>query len=288
MFRDESSKVIQKAHAQWGTAASPTSAASASAPSSSASWTSSPSATSHDTRSPVADSPTSQAEIVLSRNLEILSPRIQSKIEPTLEQRGLQFFIEQYLMSTPDAPSLDRHLAVYSGNTEAMQTVMMAVGLAGLSHRKGDRAMNLMARQKYTLALKQTGQLIAAGPSDTVAVMGPLRAVVTLAMFEVVQGKGSKLSTGTANIHILGAIALLRNVVPQSQMPVFGARAILQLMYSLVSHGILKTLEQSVRENINSTLVNTLANHRHATTTSVLRSPCHGEGNLASGGAVYL
>lgn len=167
--------------------------------------------------------------------MELLSPKIQAKVEPTVEQRGLQFFIEQYLMKTPDAPSLDRHLAVYSGSTEAMQNVMIAVGLSGLSHRQEDRAMNLVARQKYTTALKQTGQLIAAGPSDAISVMGPLRAVVTLAMFEVVQGKGSKLSTGTANIHILGAIALLRNVVPKSQMPIFGARALLQLMYSLVS-----------------------------------------------------
>ncbi|KAF7532095.1 hypothetical protein G7054_g8275 [Neopestalotiopsis clavispora] len=188
----------------------------------------------NDTRSPVDDGPASPAEIVLSKNMQLLSPKIPSKVEPTLEQRGLQFFIEQYLMKTPDAPSADRHLAVYSGSTQAMQTVMMAVGLAGLSHKRGDKAMNLIARQKYTAALKQTGQLIATGPSDVISVMGPLRAVVTLAMFEVVQGKGSKLSTGTANIHILGAIALLRNVVPHSQYPVFGARAILQLMYSLL------------------------------------------------------
>ncbi|KAK6088344.1 White-opaque regulator 1-like protein 2 [Seiridium cupressi] len=234
MFRDESSKVIQKAHAQWGTATTPPSAASASAPSSSASWASSPSATTNDTRSPITESPASPAEIVLSRNMELLSPKIQAKVEPTVEQRGLQFFIEQYLMTTPDAPSADRHLAVYSGSSQAMQSVMIAVGLAGLSHKRGDEEMNLLARQKYTTALKQTSQLIATGPADAIAVMGPLRAVVTLAMFEVVQGKGSKLSTGTANIHILGAIALLKNVVPKSQMPIFGARAILQLMYSLL------------------------------------------------------
>ncbi|KAI1847817.1 hypothetical protein JX265_009245 [Neoarthrinium moseri] len=233
MFRDESSKVIQKAHAQWGTAGSPPSAASASTASSSASWASSPTASTNDIRSPVADSPQSPAEMVLSRNMELLSPKLHAKIEPTLEQRGLRFFVEQYLMKSPDAPQASRHLAVYSGSSEAMQTVMIAVGLAGLSNRQADRAMNLVARQKYTTALKQTGQLIAAGPSDTVSVMGPLRAVVTLAMFEVVQGKGSRLSTGTANIHIFGAIALLKHVVPTSQVPVAGARAILQLMFSL-------------------------------------------------------
>lgn len=186
MFRDESSKVIQKAHAQWGTTAtSPMSTASASVASSSASWASSPSASGSDPRSPLADSPASQAEMVLSRNLEMLSPKIQSAVEPTLEQRGLQFFIEQYLMKSPDAPQAARHLAVYSGRSESLQTVMMAVGLAGLSNRKGDRSMNLVARQKYVTALKQTGRLVAMGPSDTMSVMGPLRTVVMLAMFEV-------------------------------------------------------------------------------------------------------
>jgi hypothetical protein len=186
MFRDESSKVIQKAHAQWGTTAtSPMSAASASVISSTASWASSPSVSGSDIRSPLGDSPTSPAEMVLNRNLELLSPKMQVAVEPTLEQRGLQFFIEQYLMKSPDAPQAARHLAVYSGSSDAIQTVMIAVGLAGLSNRARDRSMNLVARQKYVTALKQTGQLIATGPSDTLSVMSPLRAVVTLAMFEV-------------------------------------------------------------------------------------------------------
>lgn len=226
------------------------------------------------------DGPASPAEIVLSKNMQLLSPKIPSKVEPTLEQRGLQFFIEQYLMKTPDAPSADRHLAVYSGSTQAMQTVMMAVGLAGLSHKRGDKAMNLIARQKYTAALKQTGQLIATGPSDVISVMGPLRAVVTLAMFEVVQGKGSKLSTGTANIHILGAIALLRNVVPHSQYPVFGARAILQLMYSLVgvqSGGkMLGSFSWPLKKKtLMAIIVDPFSSDRHAAATAVLRGACH-------------
>ncbi|KAH8668336.1 hypothetical protein BX600DRAFT_254071 [Xylariales sp. PMI_506] len=230
MFRDESSKVIQKAHAQWGAGGSPPSAASAS---SSASWTSSPSSSTSEARSPPADGTESSAAIILNRNMQLLSPRIHATVEPTLEQRGIQFFIDNYLMKTPDAPQASQHLAVYSGSSPAMQSVMMAVGLAALSNKQGDRAMNLIARQKYTTALKQTGQLIASRPIDTPSVMSPLRAVVMLALFEVVQGRGSKLSTGTANIHIFGAIALLRTVFPASRLPVAGARAILQLMFSL-------------------------------------------------------
>ncbi|KAI0123845.1 hypothetical protein BJ170DRAFT_98432 [Xylariales sp. AK1849] len=229
MFRDESNKVIQKAHAQWGTVVSPdrSQLSSAASASSSASWTSSP-LTSSGT-----DSPALSAAVVLSRNMELLSPRMQSKVEPTMEQRGLEFFIEHYLMKGPDAPQASHQLDVYSGSSNAMQTAMIAVGLAGLSNKSGDRAMNLIARQKYTTALKQTGQLIALGSHDALTTISPLRAVVTLALFEVVQGNGSKLSTGTANIHIFGAIALLRNMLPSTKMPADGARGLLQLMFSL-------------------------------------------------------
>jgi hypothetical protein len=102
-----------------------------------------------------------------------------------MEQRGLEFFIQRYLMRNPEAPQTAEQLAVYSNRNDAMQSVMLAVGLAGLSNIKGDKAMNLLSRQKYTMALKQTGQLIATKPTSPLSVMAPLRAVVTLALFEV-------------------------------------------------------------------------------------------------------
>ena len=45
--------------------------------------------------------------------------------------------------------------------------------------------MNVLSRQKYTDALRQTSQLIAAKPSQPGAAMFPVRAVITLALFEV-------------------------------------------------------------------------------------------------------
>lgn len=62
---------------------------------------------------------------------------------------------------------------------------MTAVGLAGLSNLKDDnrRDLMLLARERYGMALRQTGQLVQSrrGPSLEVT----MRAIVTLAMFEV-------------------------------------------------------------------------------------------------------
>lgn len=125
------------------------------------------------------------AAAVWNHKLELLSPKMYGAVMPTLEQRGLDFFIQRYLMRNPEAPQTAEQLAVYSNRSDAMQSVMLAVGLAGLSNIQGDRAMNLLSRQKYTLALRQTGQLISTKPSDPLSLMAPLRAVVTLALFEV-------------------------------------------------------------------------------------------------------
>lgn len=107
------------------------------------------------------------------------------RIEPTIEQKGYQFFLDRYLLGQPDAPQNSEQLAAYASGPDALQNVMVAVGLAGLSNTQGDRAMNTLSRQKYTDALRQTSQLIATKPTQPGAVMFPVRAVITLALFEV-------------------------------------------------------------------------------------------------------
>lgn len=60
---------------------------------------------------------------------------------------------------------------------------MAAVGLASLSNLKGDSSMMTVARQKYGLALRQTGRLIQTSSMPDFEVT--MRSVVMLAMFEV-------------------------------------------------------------------------------------------------------
>jgi hypothetical protein len=203
MFRDESSKVIQKAHAQWGAGpneqANPSSAVSAS---SSSSWsTMSPSSSLGDLPSPELHVPQNNVKPIKSQALQVAAvPKLHPIVEPTLEDKGIQFYMTRYLMNHPDAPGVGDQLEFYSNKFDAMRNVMVAVGLAGLSNTTGDRAMNLLSRQVYTTALKQTGVLIAQATKTTPPpgfIAAPLRAIVMLALFEVSDAWISRLTMKT-------------------------------------------------------------------------------------------
>jgi hypothetical protein len=181
MFRDESSKVIQKAHAQWRTPGSPAdSDQESSALSDGTSWSS---ATAPSSRYP---SPGAVPSTPTVSTQEIVASRIPRKVEPNLDQRGLKFYMERYLLNHPDSPRTPELMELYFGDADAMRNVMIAVGLAGMSNLLGNKSMNLVARSKYVTALKQTGQLIAStSRNDHGTIMKPLRSIVTLALFEV-------------------------------------------------------------------------------------------------------
>ncbi|CAJ2506302.1 Uu.00g004320.m01.CDS01 [Anthostomella pinea] len=234
MFRDESTKVIQKAHAQWGTSGSPIDGgqgSSSGSPSSQTSWSPSfPLAPASETQSPSAEYPASATSTTSHSMIPVKLPR---RVEPNLDQRGLSFYINRYLLNHPDSPRTSDDLATYCNDADASQSVMIAVGLAGMSNLLGNKSMNLTARSKYVTALKQTGQLVASGGNSFAAISKPLRSIIILALFEVVQGKGSKVSHGSANTHINGAVALLRSVLPVPGAPNGGARGVLQLMFSM-------------------------------------------------------
>ncbi|KAI0443794.1 hypothetical protein F4803DRAFT_291724 [Xylaria telfairii] len=228
LFRDESSKVIQKAHAQWGTG---TQGSSADGSSESSSQSPGPAISipsiHYAPAGPVSLDPTVAAR-------EIIPSRIPRKVEPNLDQRGLKFYVERYLLNHPDSPRTPELMDLYFGNEEAIRNVMIAVGLAGMSNLLGNKSMNLAARSKYVTALKQTGQMLAGASRDPRTIVKPLRSIVTLALFEVVQGKGSKVSAGSANTHVHGAVALARSVLPVANSPNGGARGVLQLMFSML------------------------------------------------------
>ncbi|KAK1520022.1 hypothetical protein CPAR01_15073 [Colletotrichum paranaense] len=216
MFRDESTKVIKKAHAQWGvtdgaengaerasasTAPSPpasspsysrkgspnskrsasrSGAANVPSPaSSSASFSASPSST---YRSAGSSSPPTLPAVKEEHNRESSPPTLQ--IGSTLEEQGVQFYVNRYLIGHPDEPKNGQDL-----NTEgwiwhpAVQDVMCAVGLAGLHNLTGNAKMMSTAREKYGSALRHTGKLIR--PPHTPSIDVTMRAVVALAMFEV-------------------------------------------------------------------------------------------------------
>lgn len=172
MFRDESSKVIQKAHAQWGSSGSPIEASSSASTSASAWAIESPGA-----------SPDSLSSGTPSPPHRMVHAKLPKKVNLSMEQQGLHFYINRYLMNHPDSPRTGDQVAAYCSSAGASQNVMIAVGLSGLSNLMGNKNMNLLARSKYVTALKQTGQLIAS--NDPANFVARVRSVVTLALFEV-------------------------------------------------------------------------------------------------------
>ncbi|KAK6952989.1 hypothetical protein Daesc_005286 [Daldinia eschscholtzii] len=207
MFRDESSKVIQKAHAQWGSSGSPTEPSGSFASTSASAWKDESSSSSSG--SPPESSSVSPPDLAPAK--------IPKKVDLNMDQQGLQFYINRYLMNHPDSPRTSEQVAEYFSRADVAQNVMIAVGLAGLSNLLGNKNMNLVARSKYVASLKQTGQLIAS--NDPAGLVARLRSVVTLALFEVVQGKGSRVAVGLASTHVNGAVAVLRSAVPLPQVP---------------------------------------------------------------------
>ncbi|KAI2626700.1 hypothetical protein GGR54DRAFT_481214 [Hypoxylon sp. NC1633] len=226
MFRDESSKVIQKAHAQWGSSSSPIDPSGGSA-STSASTSSASAWTTESPRS-ASESPATSTPLPLR---DVAPTRIPRKVELNLEQQGMHFYINRYLVNHPDSPRTRDQIAAYFSNADAAQSIMAAVGLAGMANLLGNKNMNLLARSKYVAALKKTGQLLSG--NNPASLIARIRSVVSLALFEVVQGRGPRVTVGSANTHINGAVAVLRSVLPIPHVPYQGAQGVLQLLFSM-------------------------------------------------------
>ncbi|KAF5005642.1 hypothetical protein FDECE_7919 [Fusarium decemcellulare] len=273
MFRDESTKVMQKAHAQWGVGESgsdmlssqPSSSSSSSSsigsmsasagsfsstssssyntslaaisssPSTNTCWSTSPaSLVSHQTSPPTPPSPSSyhhdSSSTTTVQSVSAWPSRLPTPVDPSLEEQGVQFYVNRYLIGHPDEPRTPGDLS----STEwlwdpAVQDVMTAVGLASLSNLRGDHSLMTTARQKYGLALRQTGRLIQTSVAPDFEVT--MRSVVMLAMFELV--KGAHQGIAHVHAHVMGGVALLRRWCPMPEVAFLGVRAMVQMCYSL-------------------------------------------------------
>ena len=214
MFRDESSKVIQKAHAQWGLEGRNSSPLQPPSTPPDAVETRSTSSVSGDgaqallpATSPVRRRQSSSYRDAsrsdqsdpssMTMTMTELVPasyygQVSKTIGPSLEEQGIQFYVNRYLIGHPDEPrnsgDLDSSPWLWS---PALQDVMTAVGLAGLSTVKNDGELMTLARQRYGTALRRTGQLIQ--KCQTPSLMLTMRAVVMLLMFEVGSCRKSSL-----------------------------------------------------------------------------------------------
>lgn len=180
MFRDESVKVMQKAHAQWGvTEASETGESSGASPTAS-----SPASARSGSLVSEAGSPASTSVTATRRRRKSPESRLIKEVPASLVDRAVQFYLQHYIIGLPDEPKAGQELQgarwIHSRQT---RDIMAAVGLAGMSNLTGDKETNTLAKQHYGLAL----QNMAASMRNMAGVDLDLilRIVVMLAMYEV-------------------------------------------------------------------------------------------------------
>ncbi|KAM7193271.1 white-opaque regulator 1 [Naviculisporaceae sp. PSN 640] len=231
MFRDESTKVIKKAHAQWGVAES-----FESGESSSASPTSAASPGNISVRSRASITRASRSKSTTStgddkRNL-ITTPK---EIYATRSDQAVRFFIEHYLVGHPDEPKASQELQGIGWiHAPQIQNIMAAVGLASMSNLTGDKSLQVMATEKYGLALRQMVESIKNLGSIDLGVS--MRTIIILSLFEVCGGSSAGSASG-ARTHLMGAAALLRTNLARSgaaSASLTILRALLQLCFSMV------------------------------------------------------
>ncbi|KAK0674247.1 hypothetical protein QBC41DRAFT_309674 [Cercophora samala] len=245
MFRDESSKVIKRAHQQWGvpetseqgeaSGSSPTSSTSSSSTTSPTS-TSTPSLISTRRRVAASQSPQSTSSVItFKREAPEVGYRVTKEIPINAVDRAIQFYIEHYVIGLPDEPKVGQELQgrpwVHSAIT---REIMAAVGLASLSNIRGDKKLSTISKQHYGRALQNISSSIMAKHVPELDLDLILRAVVMMAMYEMVCGRDDKPAPG-ARTHIMGGAAILTSFLPFHQSQSEGLRGLLQLCFSMIA-----------------------------------------------------
>lgn len=119
-------------------------------------------------------------------SVDLTTPLVVS-IDPALEEQGIQFYIDRYVLAHPEEP---KDIDTLTSNPwmwhPAQREIMAAVGLAGLSNLLRRDDMMTLARQKYGAALRIAARLISNPSANEQYVT--MRTVVMLALFEVRRG----------------------------------------------------------------------------------------------------
>jgi hypothetical protein len=181
MFRDESNKVMKKAHAQWGGASevSEQGDSSGSSPDSA-----SPSSARSRSSAPEATIPPPSTTVTTSSRKTSAGKRLIKEICATPVDKGIQFYIEHYVIGLPDEPRAGHELqGVKWVHSRATRDIIAAVGMAGLSNLTGDNEMGTLSRYHYGLALHNVASSVRDPKSLELDLV--MRIVVMMAMYEV-------------------------------------------------------------------------------------------------------
>lgn len=112
---------------------------------------------------------------------------IPSALHTPIEDRGVQFYVNRYLIGHPDEipDQQDLHSAANKWIWHPdLQDIISAVGMAAMANLSADGDMMNFARQKYGRALGRTARIILQkAPTEEDYV--PTRSVILLTLFEV-------------------------------------------------------------------------------------------------------
>ncbi|KAG9239468.1 hypothetical protein BJ875DRAFT_448170 [Amylocarpus encephaloides] len=154
------------------------------------------------------------------------------------DDEGIKFFFTHYVsvVSTNSAGQVILTSSplwdAVSSNTSFYNAVS-SVGFAGLSNVTKDQGHMIVARKKYAVALDEIKALLKSAPKQHLD--GAFKSVLTLAVFEVVNGTpGASNSWG---VHVEGAAALLRMMNPKANS-MLGMRVQTQIYFSLLVKAI--------------------------------------------------
>lgn len=235
MFRDESKKVMRRAHQKWGTSRPSEDATSSSTTSTSPSSNDSHLALAIRQGSPYpvdANAPTPTTLTFIEESpLVVAASRLPKAVQSTTLEKGTRFYIERYIIGYPQEPATaaDFHMAPWF-SSPVISDIMAAVGLQALANLNKSKQIQIAARERYTLALANTVKLI-----KNSAQLDPgssIRSVVMLAIFEVVSGTSE--DHRTIRNHILGAASLVNHLIPSMSDQTMALRVVVQLCCSLM------------------------------------------------------
>ena len=145
-------------------------------------------------------------EFVLSDTTTL--PRLN--LAPTIEERAVAFFFNNYVMAPDGGPSVG-HMAILHKMTgslpECLFSGMKAVGLAGYSHSVYAPSLMKHAQYQYVQALRATNEALRS--PILVTRDSTLISIHILSIYEAITGTNQKSLKAWAD-HIFGASALLK------------------------------------------------------------------------------
>ncbi|KAH8808494.1 hypothetical protein F5884DRAFT_753021 [Xylogone sp. PMI_703] len=162
------------------------------------------------------------------------------KPDAPLEHQGISFFFTHYstlIAVNQKSPLKTIRMSLWNevATNEMAFDAVSCVGLAGLANVKNDERYMVLAREKYAAIIRQVMEVLPNPQQNDEKLGHTFKAIILLSAFEMVNATPDNISSW--RIHLEGAAALLRKVLPRDNPHMPNARIQLQfLIHTCVSY----------------------------------------------------